>query len=235
MAKKEFFLSVRTAIRIGASKVELVGVPDSPATTERRLANAALWLTPKAVEGYDPDDFRDASSDVQNELREAVQAFAEFAGAKSTQVVGASERERGADLFRRVVHAVRSVVLPEWQRGVETLLSSAEEWSRTAGWATRRSKKQLSELILGEYELPNLLIQSGGARLLLDPIARFVVGAEGMADFYVMPSFGAVMIPFEDGQWHIHIDRGNIQSSVERRSWSESAFHEAVEWLRRHG
>ena len=38
----------------------------------RRLARAALWMTPKAVEGYDPEDFRDLPEDQQEELRNAV-------------------------------------------------------------------------------------------------------------------------------------------------------------------
>ena len=41
----------------------------------RRLARAALWMTPKAVEGYDPEDFRDLPEDQQEGLRNAVGEF----------------------------------------------------------------------------------------------------------------------------------------------------------------
>lgn len=92
----------------------------------------------------------------------------------------------------------------EWLSALEALVADVETWSHENDWGTRRDSKRLKEEKLGAYDAPVLLIQSPKGRWLLEPIARYVVGAEGRVDLCVYPSYDSVVIAREqDGSWRI--------------------------------
>lgn len=86
----------------------------------------------------------------------------------------------------------------------------------------KRDDKTITEEAFGTYAVPRLLIHIPEARLLLDPIARFIVGAQGRFDFCVMPSYDAVMLLTTDEGWRFHsltrddLDLGLSEESFER-------------------
>ena len=109
-----------------------------------------------------------------------------------------------------------------WLQEVETVLRQAEEWSKRRDWATRRDTKTISEPPFGTYQVPVLLIHTPQDRLLLDPIARFVSGAEGRIDFCVYPSFDGIMLIKTDGGWQF----GSLERQDWNRPWSETALEQ---------
>jgi hypothetical protein len=110
--------------------------------------------------------------------------------------------------------------LDAWLREVEVVLTSAEEWSRSREWGTRRDRKTVTEEGLGTYEAPVLLIHTPQGRLLLDPIAVNIVGAEGRIDFCVVPSYDSWLLVREGGAWRLYTSARDDAG----REWSEPTF-----------
>jgi hypothetical protein len=119
-------------------------------------------------------------------------------------------------------------VRDEWVEAVEKLITEAEGWARRREWTTKRDAKRVEEDRLGPYTVPRLLVHAVFGRFVLDPVCRFVPGAEGLVDFYVMPSWDSLTIVRDRGLWYLHLDHGD---RVERRPWTEEVFAETVHRL----
>jgi len=92
-----------------------------------------------------------------------------------------------------------------WIRAVEELVSNVEVWCKARGWPTRRIEKRMEDRKLGEYLAPALLIQVDLVKLMLEPVARFVPGADGVVDLYLMPAYDDMAsVYLRDGVWQIH-------------------------------
>jgi hypothetical protein len=93
-------------------------------------------------------------------------------------------------------------VRDEWVRAVEQLVADVESWCRANDWPTRRVPSRLSESPIGEYVVPALLIQVDTRKFLLEPIARFVPGADGAVDLYEMPRYDDIAnLYLRNGVW----------------------------------
>lgn len=127
-----------------------------------------------------------------------------------------AEPRRPVENWQHELHA--------WIAEVEEVLSQAKSWADKRGWATKQDQKVLTEEAMGTYEAPRLLIHSPQGRLLLDPAARYVVGAEGRFDFCVMPSYDAVPLVKTGGTW------GFSSTSPQDLDlpWSEEAFEKVA-------
>lgn len=52
---------------------------------------------------------------------------------------------------------------------------------------------------------PALLMQKGPTRILLDPIARFAPGVNGVVNLYMMPGYDDIAsLYFVEGDWRLH-------------------------------
>jgi len=111
-------------------------------------------------------------------------------------------------------------VRDEWIVAVEQMVRDAEVWAQKHDWAVRREAKVIREDRLGQYTVPRLLIHATAGRLLLDPVARYVPGALGLADLYVLPSYDAVIISRTDDGWRLH----PIGADDVPQPWSEESF-----------
>jgi hypothetical protein len=233
MSKDDFIQNLRLATGSVAPRVH-TDSPLLPADqVALRLARAALWLTPKAVEGYEPSDFGDLPEPEQKELQSAVERFRALADSVAPQSPPSDPQFReGLELLGRIASIVRRPILDDWKRAVEKLVSEAETWAGRHGWLCRREKKKITERLLDSYEMAQLLIQANGAMVVLDPVARFVPGALGVADLSLVPSYHFLTIPRTEDGWHIHIDTGRNGGSERREEWNECSFVEAVELLR---
>ena len=90
----------------------------------------------------------------------------------------------------------------QFEDRVEELVARFEREVDPDEWVTRRYPKRLRDGDRSVYELPALYLQKGPVKLLLDPISYDVVGAEGVADIYLMPAYDpTVSLFFEGGQW----------------------------------
>ncbi len=114
----------------------------------------------------------------------------------------------------------------EWVAAVEQVVSDAEAWATEQHWSVHRGPKTIIERRLGTYEVPALLIRSPAGRFVLDPITRDVVGALGVIDFCVFPSYDEVRIVRTDAGWQIETHPKTIS-----RPWSKPTFFEVISEL----
>lgn len=94
-------------------------------------------------------------------------------------------------------------VRDEWVNAVTQLVNEVDLWCKARDWPTRRIEKRIDDPQIGEYTVPALLIQVDLVKLLLEPVARFVPGAAGLVDLYVMPRYAdeASLLLRDDGWW----------------------------------
>ena len=116
----------------------------------------------------------------------------------------------------------------EWIAAVEQVISDAEAWSTEQHWFVHRGPKTITEPALGSYEVPTLLIQAPAGRFVIDPIARYVIGALGEIDFCVHPSYYYVMIVRTESGWQVETN-----PKTTSRLWSKQTFFEVVSELAR--
>jgi hypothetical protein len=109
-----------------------------------------------------------------------------------------------------------------WLQEIEAIFRQAEEWAKKRDWGTLRDTKTITEPPFGTYQVPVLLIHTPQGRLLFDPIARFVGGADGRIDFCVYPSFDGIMLIKTDGGWQFE----SLERQDWNRLWSETALEQ---------
>jgi len=72
-----------------------------------------------------------------------------------------------------------------------------------------RAEKELAEEIVGgAYRVPVVTIHALQGRLILEPIARGTMGAQGRVDLYAWPSLFRVMLLRRDGGWVARTESG---------------------------
>ncbi len=84
-----------------------------------------------------------------------------------------------------------------WERNTALLAEDIEAWASSAGrgWRVEREQKELSEEVVGgAYLVPVVTIHAPEGRLILEPVARGVLGAQGRVDLYAWPSLFRVML-----------------------------------------
>ncbi|HJT32504.1 MAG TPA: hypothetical protein VJ783_10710 [Pirellulales bacterium] len=95
-----------------------------------------------------------------------------------------------------------AALLDEWRGRLTELMASVKNWVEELDWSTRLISKKMHDSTLGAYEAPALLMQKETTRVLLDPIARFAPGTDGVADLYLMPAYDDIVnLCFVEGQW----------------------------------
>lgn len=113
----------------------------------------------------------------------------------------------------------------EWIEAVDRIVAEAEAWGAKRGWWIERETKNVSDDDdrIGDYSVPMLRIQTGNARLVFEPIARYVVGGKGRLDLSVFPSYHNIAILRRDDGWWIAADNGGVAAP-----WSEKSFVRAA-------
>lgn len=127
-----------------------------------------------------------------------------------------------ANMIPKPRHPIQNweTVLQEWVEQVNSVVGQASTWAENRGWSTKKDDKAITEEAFGTYVVPRLLIHSPEGRLLLDPIARLIIGGHGRLDFCVMPSYDAMMLLKSDDGWRFHsLTREDLDLP-----WSEEAF-----------
>src|SRR5271165_6750519 len=93
----------------------------------------------------------------------------------------------------------------EWLRALTDLTANVKKWAEELNWSTRQIAKKMKDSRLGVYEAPALLMQKETTRVLLDPVARFAPGADGVVDLYLMPAYDDIAsLYLVDGEWQLH-------------------------------
>ncbi len=93
----------------------------------------------------------------------------------------------------------------EWLDRLGTLVDEVKGWAQASGWRTRRIDKTVTERGLGTYKVPVLLMEKDTVEVVLNPVARFVPGANGAVDLYVAPAYDDIAsLYFEGDHWVLH-------------------------------
>jgi hypothetical protein len=181
------------------------------------------WPTSESVEGLDLGDFPELSTEERRELQREVQQFQSLARTVPPDDAAIrAQVEAAVPHFRRILGLVRKAVITEWRGALGRLFDEVEKWSTSQGWAVRRDPKRVKEGILGEYDVPVMLIHTPqNNRYILDPTARVVVGdATGRVDLCFMPSYDSAVIVRIDGIWYVLPERPGER----RRRWTRRTF-----------
>ena len=113
------------------------------------------------------------------------------------------------------------IKLVEWKSEVKHIVATASQWAKEKGWDVSAEEKLITEDVLGSYEVPRLLIHRADGRLVLDPIARYVVGAAGRFEFCVLPSYDSILLVKDDDGWRFYSQDKRAQG----QPWSREAFY----------
>jgi hypothetical protein len=93
----------------------------------------------------------------------------------------------------------------QFQRRVEALVKQVREWVESHEWVTKSYPKKMRDGDRQIFQIPALFLQKGPTRVLLDPVAYDVPGAEGVVDLYLMPTYDDMAsLYFMSGGWVIH-------------------------------
>jgi hypothetical protein len=225
MSREAFFDNIRLAF----GQIVPVVESDSPsldaADLASRLRRTDLWLTPRSIEGYSPQDFKDLPPIQRDALERAVHEFQAVAEQVPPSGPATEEQWRaGWERFKAIIAIVRLLVLDEWKAAVDERMTEAVAWCHHHEWLAKRKEKKLKDRFLGEYSVPQLQIFALDNRLLLDPVARYAPGASGLLDLAVLPSYESVIVTRAQGRWYIQ----PVQEQGRRRKWSERAFVDTV-------
>ena len=119
-----------------------------------------------------------------------------------------------------------------WLIAVNQVLDDVEEWvGQEREWNISRDETEIDEEALGgTYKAPVLQIGTPQGHIILEPIARAVLGAQGRIDLYAWPSLFRVMLLLqEDQSWVVQTDSGIDWP----HPWRKETFFELVKGLLR--
>jgi hypothetical protein len=135
----------------------------------------------------------------------------------------------------------RLASLGAWLNRVGDLVGRVEQWGKELGWATRRIDKRLNDSGVGSHKVPALLLQEETVRVLLEPVARRALGADGVVDLYLMPAYDDVAsLYFREGAWHVHYvfpgaELGATIKEAESMSLSKETLAAILQEMKKHG
>jgi hypothetical protein len=85
------------------------------------------------------------------------------------------------------------------------LVKQVGAWVERHEWVTKPYPKKMRDVERNVFEIPALFLQKGPVRVLLDPVAYDVPGAEAVVDLYLMPTYDDLAsLYFEREGWMIH-------------------------------
>ena len=129
----------------------------------------------------------------------------------------------------------------QFQSRVDALVKQVRLWVEPHEWVTKAYPKKMRDVDDQAFEVPALFLQKGPVRVLVDPVAFDVPGAEGVVDLYLMPTYDDLAsLYFEDGAWMIHYafppDPKGTQSviEVEALSLSKETINQVLESIAAH-
>jgi hypothetical protein len=93
----------------------------------------------------------------------------------------------------------------EWLSRLDILVDEVKSWAQASGWRTRQIDKMVTEHGLGTHKVPVLLMEEDTVEVVLNPIARFVPGANAAVDLYLAPAYDDIASLYLEGEhWALH-------------------------------
>ncbi len=211
MARNEFIQHLRTAYRLlQPPKVQTDHGSGDNERLSKALDSADLWLSRRAVSGFNEADFADLPNNQGKVLANEVAAFLGIAEKVPPNKPARPDQSAEARKhLEAIIGIVREPILKHWLVAQENLIDEAKKAAKSKGWGVREEKKEVAESLLGKYFAPRLHIRDNDKEVVLDPVAYFGSGHQGVVDLAVMPTFEAAnILSYKDGQWQI-VTRNN--------------------------
>lgn len=215
MAFEQFIDSLRIASReLSPPNVSSGRGAQTDAYLTSMLHSADLWLTPKSVEGFDPADFAGWPEKERDELAQEIAAFSNVAEkVPPNKPATKAQSKQGRRHLERIIEIVGDRLLREWLEAQQNMMAEATAAAKARGWYVEKDEKEILESLLGGYKAPRLRIRTPDREVVLDPIARFGSGRQGVVDLVVMPTYETVyLVSFKGGDWNIVSPRGTAHS-----------------------
>ncbi len=108
----------------------------------------------------------------------------------------------------------------EWITRVTTLVHEIATWSQAQGWKVEEGRKSIHEKLLGDYEVPTLLVHLPEGELSVNPVGLQVIGADGRIDVEAFPTLSRVKFVGDGEGWKIVTD-SNVPL---RAAWNCETF-----------
>ncbi|GEM_PF-1747561 len=125
----------------------------------------------------------------------------------------------------------------EWIAQVDKLLKTVDGWLKElleeqyAGITVRREKMTLSEEQLGNCQTDKLVIEIADEWLVMEPVGRLIIGAQGRIDFFQDKFEGGkyLILRYENGPEQSDWQVANIKTKADRHPFDRDAFERILE------
>ena len=107
------------------------------------------------------------------------------------------------------------------------LMASIGQWAAEQGWPVSDQPREISERVLGTYRVTGLRVRTPSGDLLVEPIARHVIGGDGRVDLTAWPSLNRVKLVGHDGGWRVFTD----SNLAWPKPWCKDTFLELARGL----
>ena len=75
--------------------------------------------------------------------------------------------------------------------------------------------------------MPRLLVHASFGRTIVEPVERFIMGADGRVDIFAISSWDGLILVRNDGAWTLLV----TDADGERVPWTEEVFEATVRGL----
>jgi len=117
----------------------------------------------------------------------------------------------------------------DWLARLGDLVGKVKSWAEQSGWKTREITKSMKDSVLGEYRAPALLMQRETVEVILNPVSRFVPGADGAVDLYLIPAYDDIAsLYLVNGEWELHYVFHNASAVAKVREAEVMALNEGT-------
>jgi hypothetical protein len=229
MAREDFYSQLSQVLGQAQRPPGKNGTNGRAATLRESLAGSDRWLSSDTVADFDVQDFADWPASIRKSLAAAVDRFRAATAGVTDRPLTDERRKKAVDALAEIIEIVQPIVRAEWTGNVEEFIRQAEEWGRARDWAIRRYPKEGKDALLGRYQVPQLLVHLPEARVMLDPVGRFVAGGTGLVDLYAMPSLAGRSVVRREQGWRLLPDKATGRV----KDWSEEVFDSVVRELAR--
>lgn len=215
MAKEIFIDNLRTAARwLPRPTVNSELGKRADAHLASVLYSADVWLTSRSVDGFDPADYEDWPKREREQLAKDVADFLAIAMQVPANKPASEIQSRKARThLEGAMEIVRRHLVREWRHAQDSMLSEAKAAAASKHWYVEQDEKDVSENLLGDYKAPRLRVRTPDKEVVLDPIAYFGSGRQGVVDLVVLPTYETeYLITFKNACWQIVSRRGTFNS-----------------------
>ena len=126
-----------------------------------------------------------------------------------------------------------------WVSLLHELVRECQSWAGNE-WTSEEKSRPMRDSVLGNYEAPALFLQREFTRVVLEPVARFAPGVDGVVDLARLPTYDDVATLYRIGaEWKLHyVFRGAnvVAGSRTARSLplNEEIFRKVLDEFSRH-